>query len=116
MPKPFDKIASGLKDAIAFANGDSSKARFATPVNTLDVAARRAFRKARMVYDIAAQHEVGRRTVERIAAGKRDVPPRLARSIADHLRAQGLSDDETVESIAAPLLAWADSREAAQHG
>lgn len=89
---------------------------FETPTNDLDRAARRAFRMARMVYDIAAQHDIARRTVERIAAGKRDVPPKLARAIAGHLRAQGLSDDETVESIAAPLIAWADSREAAQHG
>lgn len=89
---------------------------FASPINDADAAARRAFRKARMVYDIAAQHDVARRTVDRIAAGKRDVPPKLARAIADHLRGLGLSDDETVESIAAPLIAWADSREAAQHG
>jgi hypothetical protein len=78
------------------------------PVNDIDRAARGAFYQ---VVDelgpagLAARFAVDRRTVDRIYAGRRDVPPGLAREIAAQIETIGPDIDAR---HAAWLLAWAD--------
>lgn len=57
------------------------------------------------------------RTVERIAAGRRDVPPGLAKEVAARLREQSSFERHaaTLRDRAAQLDVWVDEREA-DHG
>lgn len=87
----------------------------ATPVNDLDRAARGAF--AQLVGEVGALYAadlfgVDHRTIGRIAAGRRDVPPGLAREAAR--RIPEIGGDLGCQQIDA-LNAWANSREQ-KHG
>lgn len=81
------------------------------PVNDLDAAAREAFSACANAYDIAEVHGISPRTVERIAAGKRDVPPRLAREVGEHVRGRIERREMLIDEWSGALIAWADSRE-----
>lgn len=85
----------------------------AIPENELDRCARAAFQKCAGElgsHGLAQMFGVARRTVERIQLGKRDVPPGLARQMADRIEEIGAS---VGQRHAGALRAWADSRERA---
>lgn len=86
----------------------------AAPLNALDAAARLAFAEAAKLYDIADWHDLNPRTVERMARGRRDVPPGLARDVAAQLAALNGDNEPAVANLARALTAWADSRAAAE--
>lgn len=95
---------------------------FATPRNPLDAAARAAFRRWCNALggpkEAAFWSDIDARTAERIYQGKRDVPPGLARTIAELIErdTHDQKPDHAVASAAArDLRAWADDREQA-HG
>lgn len=81
-----------------------------------DAAARRAFRAAAKLYDMADWHGIDPRTIARIAAGKRVVPPGLARDSAAMLHDLNGDNEAEIAALARALLAWADENEERAHG
>lgn len=89
---PYQKIEAGLHDAIAYGKGDRSRGRrHRVPVNEVDRQARAAIAayarwRAKELRETTPLLDMNPRTLQRIVAGKRDVPPRAAREVSAKIR------------------------------
>jgi len=81
MGKAFDKISAGLEDAIAFAQGDTSRARIAKPIDVRAIRART--KKSQLAFAKAYHLPVG--TVRDWEQNRRqpDAPARVLLSLIE---------------------------------
>lgn len=96
MGKAFDKIAAGFEDAIAFAEGDISRARIAKPINVKAI--RERVRKTQAEFAEAFHLPVG--TVRDWEQNRRqpDAPARVLLHLIE-------ADPDTVERLIAKAAA-----------
>lgn len=96
MGKAFEKIAAGLEDAIAFAQGDTARGRIANPVNVKAI--RERVRKTQAEFAQAFHLPVG--TVRDWEQNRRqpDAPARVLLHLIE-------VDPETVERLIAKVEA-----------
>lgn len=90
----FDKIASGLDDAIAYSKGDRSrgkprKAPLAPDPTAQRNALRSWFNRFGDAASFAAEFSVSPRAVQRFYSGQQALPPGLCREVATHCQTHG---------------------------